>query len=219
MGIDILHFMDHDLPMDDFHQFYKEFDNRVKGKAVVLEEYDRVGPNYEDFSTNNFPSLMWYLKRYSDSENMIHLTYDDGKLHYSFTICRKTVCIEPAEINGEFFFDSPRWNRMIDMFVDEPETGKKWINKKMDICRKYFIPIFHSKQILLTADSSSYRHETLAGDFLMEQGKTIDEALELNKSFSPPCKVWRNDEAFGREFEDYCDTGKDSIGALFLFDL
>ena len=58
MGVDILHFIDHDLPMDDFHHFCKKFYNRAKGKAVVLEEYVRAGPNYEDFRTNKFPSLM-----------------------------------------------------------------------------------------------------------------------------------------------------------------
>ena len=215
MGVDILYFMDHDLPMNDFRQLCTEFKKRVRGNAVVLDDADG--------SETNMPTNgMWHIVRYCYSENDvdINLSYNDETFQCSLDMYKNAAEIRETKINGKTAFDTLRWNYMVDMFErDFPISGKKWADKMIDICRNYFVPILHSTKILLTADSSSYRHETLAGDFLMEQGKTIDEALELNKSFSPPCKVWRNDEAFGREFEDYYDTGKDSIGALFLFDL
>ncbi len=215
MGVDILYFMDHDLPTADFRQFCTEFRNRVKGNAVILDNHDG--------SETNVPAAgMWHIVRYCYSENDadVILSYNDKTFQCSLDMYKNAAEIRETKINGKTAFDTLRWNYMVDMFErDFPISGKKWADKMIDICRNYFVPILHSTKILLTADSSSNRHETLAGDFLMDQGKTIDEALELNKSFSPPCKVWRNDEAFGREFEDYYDTGKDSIGALFLFDL
>lgn len=213
MGIDILYFMDHDLPFDDFRKFCTEFKKRVKGNAFILDDYDTSKPN--------IPATdIWHIGRFSDYEDEIHLSYNGKSFQCQLDVYKNTVEIRETEINGDSALDGFKWNHMVDMFErDFPISGKEWADKMIDICRKYFAPILHSTKILLTADSSSYRHETLAFSFLMEQGKSIDEALELNKSFSPPCKVWRNDEAFGREYEDYYDIdASSSIGALFVFD-
>lgn len=213
MSIDILYFMDHDLPIDDFRKFCTEFKKRVKGNAYILDDYDASKPNIP-------VTDIWHIERFSDYEDEIHLSYNGKNLQCSLGVYKNTVEIRDTEINGESGFDWFKWNHMVDIFeTDRPISGKEWKNKIIDTCRNYFTPILHSTKILLTADSSSYRHETLAFNFLMEQGKSIDEALEMNKSFSPPCKVWRNDEAFGRKYEDYYDTDvNSSIGALFVFD-
>ena len=73
MGIDILYFMDHDLPMNDFRQLCTEFKKRVRGNAVVLDDADG--------SETNMPTNgMWHIVRYCYSENDvdINLSYNDS---------------------------------------------------------------------------------------------------------------------------------------------
>ena len=103
-------------------------------------------------------------------------------------------------------------------FGDSKAEGRQWVSNMINNLSG-LIKVFHSTKLLLTADSSSYQHETLCNDYLMEQGKTIDEALAMNKSFNPPCKVWRNNEAFGRAESDYKGDMDNCAGPFFIFDV
>ena len=40
--------------------------------------------------------------------------------------------------------------------------ARNWVKNMRERYKEFLIPIFHSSQVLLTEDSSSYRHDTLA---------------------------------------------------------
>ena len=87
--------------------------------------------------------------------------------------------------------------------------------KIIQFVKNIFGSNFSFHQSLLTADSSSYRHETLI-DFFIE-GFSIEFILNLNESlFNPLCKVFRNQKCFGNKRKDYYDG---EIGPLYLFDI
>ena len=109
---------------------------------------------------------------------------------------------------------------MVDLFMENDSRCHEWFSTMITTLKETLVPILHSKKLLLTADSSSYTHETMYGDFLMDQGKTIDEALEMNNTFNPPCNIWKNEEAFGRPETDYDSLNDDDCGGpFFVFDL
>ena len=65
--------------------------------------------------------------------------------------------------------------------------------------------------MILLKDSSSWGHETLGGENLVDEGATIEEALARNSTFEDPCAVLKNDEAFGHS--------KDLRQPTYIFDL
>ena len=77
MGVDILYFADHDLPMDSADIFMKEFSNRVNGNVEI---YDW---NYESFEEKNGK---WYVS-YKGNDGTFESYFQSG--HYFF--CRRSA--------------------------------------------------------------------------------------------------------------------------------
>ena len=214
MGIDICYFLNHDLPTDTHEHLCNELRKRVNGKEVLFSNFD-----LEELPQNSEKADVWHVTSYPSYRKGFSLLYYDGIFSCEIELCKSACLLSEFEINHTNPFDYLRWNHMVNMFQDTPEKGKQWKNSMLDYLSRYIVPIVHSTKVLLTADSSSYRHETIGFDYILEQEKSIDEALEMNRLFSPPCKIWKNDEAFGRDYSDYWDKGDDFSGALFMFDV
>ena len=213
MGVDICFFLDHDLPMDNPQIFYEELKKRISGKEIILNDYEKTPFNEMQTRKN-----VWYVL-YGFTFPDISLDYKDDIYEIHIELYKNVAYVNEINKDGEIAFDYLRFHRMLTLFQENKNEGKEWFTNMINTLRSTVLPILHSKKLLLTADSSSYRHETLYGDYLMEQGKTIEEALEMNESFTPPCKVWKNKEAFGRPEDDYYGNGDDWIDPFFLFDL
>ena len=217
MGVDICYFIDHDLSTDSPQMFYEEFKKRVNNSNVILHNCDEI-----PFRDLNCKKETWYIL-YDNEFPDFCLHYEKDNYSFHLDIYKKLVDVKDIEYlnkkNFEKPFDYLRWYQMLDYFRENEKEGHEWLDKPINIYKKYLVSIFHSTKLLLIADSSSYRHETIHGDFIMEQGKSIDEIVELNKTFSPPCKIWRNEEAFGRPKSDYENDAADWIDAFFIFDL
>lgn len=213
MGVDICYYLDHDLPAGNPQMFYEEFKKRVNGSDVILHNCRGV-PFYNLIRKKN----TWYILYLNDNSD-IGLYYEIDNYRFHFDIYKKTVDVKDIEYEGHAAFDYLRWYHLLDYFRENGKEGHDWLEKAISIYKKYLVPVFHSTKLSLIADSSSYRHETIEGDFLMEQGKSIDDVVELNNTFSPPCKIWRNEEAFGRPKSDYENAAYDWIDAFFIFDL
>ncbi len=217
MGVDICYFIDHDLPTESPQNLYEEFKKRINDSEVILHNCSEIP--FRDVISKNDTWYILYGNEYPD----ICLHYEKDNYSFHLDIYKKLVDVKDIEyINRKNFetpFDYLRWYQMLDYFRENSKEGHDWLDKPINIYKKYLVSLFHSTKLLLIADSSSYRHETIEGDFIMEQGKSIDEIVELNKTFSPPCKIWRNEEAFGRQKSDYENDDYDWIDAFFIFDL
>ena len=212
MGVDICFFIDHDLPADNPQLFYEEFRKRTN-RDVFLHNCDEV-----PFQNIIHKSDTFYIL-YSDNYSDISIEYEKDNYLFLLDIYKKTVYVGNTDCDGKTAFNYLRWYQMLDFFRENKKEGHDWLEKSISICKNYLASVFHSTKLIMLADSSSYRHETIVGDFFMEQGKSIEEAVELNKTFSPPCKIWRNEEVFGSPRSDYENDDSDWIEAFFIFDL
>lgn len=221
MGVDILYFLNHDLKTDTAENFLVDFKSRINGKDVIL--YDCEKQSWTDNEPKNGVWYILYNKSFESNfnSNKLDLFYKDDNLQLDLALSKNTVCVFEMKIDGKDIPAWCRWYTLCNVFEkNSPYNAKEWVHTMVENYKKYLVPIFHSTKVLLTADSSSLRHETLGAEFLREKGMTIEDALEKNKEFNPPCKVFKNDAAFGRKSEDYYDEQSENpIGALFLFDL
>ena len=221
MGVDILYFLNHDLKTDNAENFLADFKARISGKDVILHDCEK-----QSWSDTEPTKGAWYIL-YNESfesnfdSNMLDLYYKDDNLQLDLALSKNTVCVFEMKIDGKDVPAWCRWYTLCDVFEkNSPYNAKDWVSNMIENYKKHLAPIFHSTKVLLMADSSSLRHETLGAEFLREKGMTIEEALEKNKEFNPPCNVFKNNDAFGRKPEDYHDERTENpIGALFLFDL
>lgn len=225
MGVDILYFIDHDLPTDNADVFLTEFRKRAGKNKVVLYD-DNNNDNNQNEGDENPKKNTWKIifngtfeKSLSDF-GRISIFYEDEHLKLELYLYKKVVEVFDMQIDRNNIPPWCRWYHIIQSFEsNNPYNAKDWVKTLRDNYKKYLVPLFHSSKVLLTADSSSYRHETLYSDYLMDKGMSIEEALEKNNEFSLPCKVLKNDDVFCRHKSDYLDEGEDDIGALVLFDL
>ena len=201
MGVDIYRYLDHDLPTDNIESFVNELKKRVNSENIVLETVECV-PEWE-----NKKDDVWYI--FIDPCDIYNIFHNE----LEFSVYKKALEVRYVEIDGKE--DSSRWPFLLNYFESEIEYGKKWINGTIKFLKQNFVPIFHSTKLLVLADNRGYRHEFL-DDCIEYDGKTIDEAIELNKKFDVPCKVYTNEEAIGIKESDYWDG---EIGPIFLFDL
>ena len=213
MGVDICFFLDHDLPIDNPQNLYEELKKRISGKEIILNDCDKI-----PFNEMQPQKYVWYIL-YGESFFDKSLDYKDDTYEIHLELYKNVSYVNNINKDGNIAFDYLRFHRMLSLFEENKNEGKAWFTNMIKTLKTTVVPVLHSKKLLLTADSSSYRHETLYADFLMEQGKTIEEALEMNKSFTPPCKVWKNKEVFGRPEDDYYGDGEDWVDPFFVFDL
>ena len=210
MGVDICYFLDHDLPTDNAKDFLKEFKKRVKGKKVILHDCEKqYWCNVEQ--ENN----VWYIKYLETFEGTfcshvfnLSVSYKNKNYEIELSIYRKCIEIDEMKYKGQPIPAYCRWNRMYTFLQDDKTfdeytlyIARNWINNMLERYKEFLNPIFHSSKVLLTEDSSSFRHETLAGDFIMEKGLSIDEALDKNNEFASPCTVLKNENCFGFALE------------------
>lgn len=212
MGIDICYFLDHDLPTDNPQVLYEELKKRIPDNEIILHNCEKV-----PFSTIPLQKNVWYVL-YQDTYPDIVLHYEDDIFTYHPSLYKKVADVGDVDKDGKTAFDYLRWNYMKSYFRDNMAEGHQWVSSMINNLN-FLVKVFHSTKLLLTADSSSYQHEMLCDDYLREQGKTIDEALEMNQLFNPPCKVWRNNEAFGRAESDYEGDKNNCAGPFFIFDV
>jgi hypothetical protein len=214
MGVDILYFLDHDLPVDNIQNLYNELKMRIPDKEIILCDCGKT-PFYNIKKRKN----VWYVL-YGYNYPDVSLHYEDDIYTIHPVLYKNTAECSDIEMQGNSAFNYLRWWQMIEYFKNNETNGREWFLNMITSLKTTLQPIFHSKKVLLTADSSSYTHETMYGDFLADQGKTIDEALEMNNTFNPPCNIWKNKEAFGRPETDYDSLiDNDCGGPFFLFDL
>lgn len=214
MGVDILYFLDHDLPLDNIQHFYDELKKRIPDKEIILCDCKKT-PFYNIKSRKN----VWYVL-YGEKYPDISLDYEDDIYNIHLELYKNVAECSELEKNDNIVFNYLHWCQMVEYFKNNEKVGREWFLNMITTFNTTIQPILHSKKLLLTADSSSYTHETMYGDFLMDQGKTIDEALEMNNTFNPPCNIWKNEEAFGRPETDYDSLNDDDCGGpFFVFDL
>lgn len=78
MGVDILYFIDHDLPTDTPQIFYEEFKKRVCNTDVILHNV-----NKSPFRDINIKKNTWYILYLDgDSEFALHYEVDNYEFHY-----------------------------------------------------------------------------------------------------------------------------------------
>ena len=86
---------------------------------------------------------------------------------------------------------------MNDYFSKNNDFAESWTKKLKSIIQKNLVPIFHSTKLILLKDSSSYEHEKLYNDILLEKGGTFEDVISYNSSFEHPCTILQNEKAFG----------------------
>lgn len=202
MSIDICHYVDHDLPTESVDSFVNGLKNRVNSEKIIVKN----GDDYH-YTLSNVENDVWYI--YYKDENNIQVYCNQ----LEFAVYKKALDVFNVKIDNKI--DLLRWDKMVNNFENDLDKAKKWLNGTLDFLRQNVVPIFHSTKLLILADSFSNRHSDLF-DFIIEGGKSIDEALEYNKTFDIPCKVYKNNEAIGIKESDYWDG---DFGPIFLFDL
>ena len=63
MGVDIFHFIDHNLPTDTAENFVKEFKKRINSKNIEYIEDEEVC-----FGLGNTDKNKWYINYYSNKQ-------------------------------------------------------------------------------------------------------------------------------------------------------
>ena len=202
MGIDICHYADHDLQTESVESFVNELKKRVNSEKIIVT----IGEDYNSTLLNE-ENDVWHI--YYQDENNIDVYCNQ----LEFAIHKKVLDVFNVKINNQI--DILRWNKMVNNFENDLDNATKWLNGTLAFLRQNVVPIFHSTKLLILADSFSDRHCDLF-DYMIDNGKTIDEALEYNQSFEIPCKVYKNHEALGIKESDYWDG---DFGPIFLFDL
>lgn len=224
MGVDICYFVDHDLPMNSADAFIKEFSKRANGNFEVCDRNNDCDNSDETISQNAEKKVKWcvsydskygeydsFEKYFPNPKGSIAIFFSDENFNVELDLAKNTLEIWSLKNNWRSEIDFCRWHTMDNFFAEEIDFAKNWTQKLFSQIKEVIVPIFHSKQVLLTKDSSSLEHETLYGNYLMENGETIEAALLKNSEFENPCPILRNDEAFGHS--------EDLEQPFYVFDL
>ena len=130
MGVDILYFADHDLPMDSADIFMKEFSNRVNGNVEI---YDW---NQDSFKEKNGK---WYVSYngedrtfesyFPNSKTGIEIHYSNGDLDIEVELAKNTILIWKIKKNWDKEIDCYRWYAMDEFFSKDKEFAAEWKEK------------------------------------------------------------------------------------------
>ena len=221
MSVGIMFFADHDLPMTSADGFINEFAQRSHSNIVLTDVSENV-PDYTKVRLSDDKKNTWYFsywrtdgdfdKVFSQTYREILMSYSNAKIQMSFELFEKTVEVKEINIKGiDGLNNDYQWNSMRDFLLTDTEYGRSWLNSLLETGRKYLVPLFHSKQILITKDSFSLVHENLYGEWLADRGMSIREALSMT-----PCTVIRNKDCF--KFSKDIDIGNVFADPFFLFD-
>ena len=196
MGVDILYYVDHDLPTDCAQSFLAEFNKRVGADG----KWRIIGGWADGSLEKQFPN--------PGGDIHIYKTCGDSEIELEFE--KNTLLIRKLP-GWTDKVDFCRWHTMNDFFAQNVDYAKEWKENLVSLIKENLAQVFHPTKVILLKDSSSYEHETLGGENLEEEGGTIEEALALNSTFEEPCAVLKNDEAFGHS--------KDLRQPIYVFDL
>ncbi len=196
MGVDILYYVDHDLPTDCAQSFLAEFNKRAGADG----KWRIIGGWADGLLEKQFPN--------PSGDIHIYKTCGDSEIELEFE--KNTLLIRklPGWMDK---VDFCRWHTMNDFFSRNVDYSKEWKENLVSLIKENLAQVFHPTKVIILKDSSSYEHETLGGENLEEEGGTIEEALALNSTFEEPCAVLKNDEAFGHL--------KDLRQPIYVFDL
>lgn len=214
MGVDICYFIDHDLPNDNALEFLETFKNRVNGKEVILHDVEKLW--FAEVEKKNGVWYILYSKSFEKSLNNvgeIRFYYKDDILELELDLYKKVIDVCSMQVNEK---NIPTWHRHHEIssyYRGEEDYIKGWIKSIQDNYKKYLVPLFHSKEVLLTADSSNRLHETVYGDYLMGRGMSIEEALSVE-----PCIVLRNYDCF-KTTSDENEPYNENKLPFYIFDL
>lgn len=198
MGMDICYITDHDLPTENLNEFVKEFQKQTKTDKIIATTIQNSFPDIVDKNDDT-----WYI--FYENSNHIEILSNQFNIY----VYKKTIDI--VDFNGTCI----NWNTMMRYLEYDIETAKNWHNEIIELFKQFIVPIFHSTKLMLLADSFCERHEKLI-DYIIDEGKTIEEALTLNKTFEKPCKVYRDQNIFGIKESEYWDG---DFGPIFLINL
>ncbi len=196
MGVDILYYVDHDLPTDCAENFLAEFNRRAGADSKWQVLYDEDDGSLE--------------KHFPNPGGSVHIYKVEGDSEIELDLAKGTLMVWnlPGWMDKVDFCS---WYAMDDFFAQNVNFAKEWKEKLVSVIKENLAPVFHSTKVILLKDSSSYEHETLGSLNLEVKGNTIEEALARNSTFEQPCAILKNDEAFGHS--------KDLSQPIYVFDL
>lgn len=191
-----------------------------------LTEYSSEGEKVIEFSKPDHSKFMkddkWYVcydseydgtfeSNFPNPSGDLQIHYSSEKLNVDLHLAKNTLMIWGLKKNWDDKIDCYSWYTVDSFFSENREPAHEWKELLVAQIKEILKPIFHCTEVLLVKDSSSYEHETLHGEFLREDGNTIEEALKRNSDFETPCDILRNDEVFGHD--------EDLEQPFFLFDV
>lgn len=196
MGVDILYYVDHDLPTDCAQSFLAEFNKRVGADSKWQVLYDEDDGSLE--------------KHFPNPGGSVHIYKVEGDSEIELDLAKDTLMV--WNLSGWMDkVDFCSWHTMNDFFSRNVDYAKEWKENLVSLIKENLEQVFHPTKVILLKDSSSWEHEMLGGVNLEVKGDTIKEALARNSMFEEPCAVLKNDEAFGHS--------KDLRQPIYVFDL
>ncbi len=173
----------------------KGYENKTIIDRPIHSRFMKDGKWYicYDSAYGDFPSFEGY---FPNPQHGIKILYSDNNLEIELNLAKKTFMIWQIKKNWDNEIDCYRWYTMNKFFSKDIKFAKEWKEKLISQVKEILSPVFHSSKILLVQDSSSYEHETLTYEYLVENGESIEEALKRNADFKEPCAILRNEEAF-----------------------
>lgn len=184
MGVDIVYFVDHDLPMESASSFLKEFNKRIKGNIHWNVYADTDICSFDNYFPNTQGDVC--ITFYNENEK---------KITIDLSLARRTLQI--FELPGWDKIDCYRWDTVNKYLSNNKDFAETWTKNLIYIINEKLVPIFHSTKLILLKDSSSYEHEKLYNEILLEKGGTIEDVISYNSTFEHPCTILQNADAFG----------------------
>lgn len=178
----------------------KSYENKTIIDKPIHSRFMKDGKWYVcyDSEYGDYPTFEGY---FPNPKHGIRIHYSNNDLDIELELAKKTLMIWKIKNNWDNEIDCYRWYTMNDFFSDDIEFAKSWKEKLILQVKDFLTPVFHCSEVLLVKDSSSYEHETLTYEYLVENGESIEEALLRNSEFKEPCAILRNDESFGHDTE------------------
>ena len=206
MGCDIAYYLDHDFENMNAVGFLLEFKKRIKPLNVVFAGSDNT--SYTDISKVNIQTgwmIYCYDEDYETAFSGGHCfslyLYDRGKRRgWNITVNDKTLdlWIDDDELG---FSPDRRWKSFTEKYRDNTdETIDDRISKTLQEIKDYILSVFHCTKMIATGDQGAYQEFELD----MENGKTIDEALQnekVNKDYN--VKIYKHGSSEHFTYKDY----------------
>lgn len=222
MGVNACFFVDHDLPTDSAENFIKAFVERSDGNIIVSDIVNEVPDTIFAHSFKKLDVNLWnlfYCSLEGPFEEIfpafckeLRISHVDGEFSMSLSLYKNSIKVEEIKVHGKDEINKYPWRSFRDILLTDSEPGRMWKDLLLRTYRKYLLPIFHSRHVLLAKDSSSWLHETVGGEYLGDKGMTLEEALAMH-----PCTVIRSDDCF--KFPDELVFTGSFNDSFFLLDL